>query len=244
MNEFLENNQDKINEKNEVYDKAIFLYKAALKTLKTKIEILNEQYELFYEYKPIEYVSVRIKSTESIKNKLKKKGFDLTYSNMFENINDIAGMRIVCNFKDDVYKIVEEIENFEDIRILKRKDFMKKPKVSGYMSYHIVVEIPVNFAKETIFIKTEIQIRTIGMDFWANLEHKLKYKNKTINKKQSKDLVKYAKLINNIDDNMLMIANQNLKEEETKIITAIPKIEIEAADEKNIFNKKKIKFDL
>lgn len=227
-----------------MYEKAIFLYKAALKTLKTKIEILNEQYELFYEYKPIEYITTRIKSPESIKNKLKKKGYDLTYSNMFENINDIAGMRIVCNFKDDVYKIVEEIENFEDIKILKKKDFMKKPKVSGYMSYHIVVEIPVNFAKETIFIKSEIQIRTIGMDFWANLEHKLKYKNKNISKKQSKDLVKYAKLINNIDDNMLMIANQNLKENDTKIITAVPRIEIEATNEKNILKTNKIKYDL
>lgn len=217
VSDIFQNNQDKINEKNNSYEMVMFIYKAALKLLKTKIEIVNEQYELFYEYKPIEYITTRIKSVESIKEKLKRKNYDVTYQNMFEAIHDIAGIRIVCNFKDDVYKMVEEIENFQDIKILNKKDFMKNPKESGYMSYHIIVEVPINLLKETIYVKAEIQLRTIGMDFWANLEHKLKYKNENITKKQSKELVKYAKIINNIDDNMLLIANQNMKQNQISI---------------------------
>lgn len=243
INNFFENNNDKINEKHDNYEKIMFIYKAALKILKTKVEILNEQYDLFYEYKPIEYITTRIKSEESIKAKLKRKKMDLTYQNMFEEINDIAGIRIVCNFKDDVYKIVEEIENFQDIRILKKKDYMKKPKTSGYMSYHIVVEVPINFVKETLYVKAEIQVRTIGMDFWANLEHKLKYKNDAITKKQSKELVKYAKLINNIDDNMLLIANQNAKQNQIAVASEVSNHK-KPIEKENIFKTDKFKFDL
>lgn len=220
----------------------MFLYESALKILKTKIEILNEQYEIFYEYKPIEYISTRIKSPDSIKEKLKRKKLELTYKNLFEEINDIAGIRVVSNFKSDVYKIVEEIENFDEIRILNKKDFMKKPKVSGYMSYHIIVEVPVNFMRETMYVKVEIQVRTIGMDFWANLEHKLKYKNGNINKNQSKELIKYAKIINNIDDNMLLIANQNASQNQISIDSKITNNE--KLQKEKIFKKDKFKYEL
>lgn len=221
----------------------MFLYDSAIKELKTKIEILNDEYKYFYEYEPIEYVTSRVKTAESIIEKLERKNYELTYANLFEKINDIAGIRIVCNFKDDVYKIAEAIESFQDLKILEKKDFMKKPKLSGYMSYHMVVEVPVSFAKGTIYVKAEIQIRTIGMDFWANLEHKLKYKNSKITKKQSKELVKYAKIINNIDDNMLLIANQNL-DKNKNIFEIIPE---ESSEIKQIAENKKIidsnKFD-
>ncbi len=219
------------------FKRIMFLYNAALKEIKTKIEILQEELNLFSNYEPIEYVATRLKKTESIVAKLKRKKCELTYENMFERVNDIAGIRIVCNFKSDVYKLVELIENFQDIRIVSKKDFMKKPKKSGYMSYHLIVEIPVNFSSGIMYVKVEVQIRTLGMDFWATLEHKLKYKNPNILKSESKNLIKYAKIINNIDDNMLTISNRIEKEKNENIM-------IEATENKEDLGEKKIFFKL
>lgn len=201
-------NSEKIDINDEKFEKFMFLYNSALREIKTKIEILQEEFKLFYDYEPIEYVSTRLKEPESIIEKLKRKKLAVTYENMFEQVNDIAGIRIVCNFKDDVYKIAQILENFQDIRIINKKDFLKKPKKSGYMSYHLILEVPVNLSSGQMNVKVEIQIRTLGMDFWASIEHKLKYKNLSIGKTESKKLVKYAKVINNIDDNMLMISNK------------------------------------
>lgn len=228
-------NKEIIDINDETFKKVMFLYNSALKEIKTKIEILQDELKLFSDYDPIEYISTRIKEPESIIEKLQRKNYNQTYENMFEKINDIAGIRIICNFKKDVYKIAEFIENFQDIRILNKKDFMKKPKKSGYMSYHIIAEVPVNFSSGIMFVKVEIQIRTLGMDFWASLEHKLKYKNSKISNGESKNLVKYARIINNIDDNMLTISNR-LEEENSKNIL------IEAASD-NQENVKKPKFN-
>ena len=202
----------------------MFLYTSALIEIKTKIEILQEELKLFSDYDPIEYISTRIKKPNSIIKKMERKKYDLTYENLFDKINDIAGIRIVCNFKSDVYKVAEIIENFQELRVLNKKDFMKKPKKSGYMSYHLIVEVPVNFSSGIMFVKVEIQIRTLGMDFFASLEHKLKYKNSNISKNESKNLIKYAKVINNIDDNMLIISNK---------MEAKRNIMLEAADNKD-----------
>lgn len=210
MENFL-NNKEKINTDDKNYERIMFLYDSALKSLKTKIDILIDEQMCFYNYKPIEYVVTRRKNTESIIKKLNKKKYELTYGNMIERINDIAGMRIVCNFKDDIYKIIEEIESFHDIRILNRKDYIKKPKKSGYMSYHMIVEVPVNFSKGIVYVKVEIQLRTMGMDFWAGLEHKINYKNTNQTKKQTKEFVKYSKIINNIDSKMCILMNENLE---------------------------------
>lgn len=228
-------NKEIIDINDETFKKVMFLYNSALKEIKTKIEILQDELKLFSDYEPIEYISTRIKEPESIIEKLQRKNYNLTYENMFEHINDIAGIRIICNFKKDVYKLAEFIESFQDIRILNKKDFMKKPKKSGYMSYHIIAEVPVNFSSGIMFVKVEIQIRTIGMDFWASLEHKLKYKNSKISSSESKNLIKYAKIINNIDENMLTISNR-LEEENKKSIL------IEAADNEQQ-NIKKTKFN-
>lgn len=231
-------NKEIININDENFKKVMFLYNSALKEIKTKIEILQEELKLFSDYEPIEYITTRIKKPDSILDKLRRKNYDLTYENMFNNLNDIAGIRIVCNFKKDVYKLVNIIEGFQDIRILNKKDFMKQPKKSGYMSYHLITEVPVNFSAGIMYVKVEIQIRTLGMDFWANLEHKLKYKNNSINKTESKNLIKYAKVINNIDDNMLTISNRLEKEKDTNLL-------IEAASEnKNNLNDKKFNFKL
>ena len=217
-------NQETIHIEDENFKKVMFLYTSALKEIKTKIEILQEELKLFSDYDPIEYISTRIKKPNSIIKKMERKKYDLTYENLFDKINDIAGIRIVCNFKSDVYKVAEIIENFQELRVLNKKDFMKKPKKSGYMSYHLIVEVPVNFSSGIMFIKVEIQIRTLGMDFFASLEHKLKYKNSNISKNESKNLIKYAKVINNIDDNMLIISNK---------MEAKRNIMLEAADNKD-----------
>lgn len=200
-------NDELIDVKSETFKKIMFLYNSALKQIKTKIEIIQDELKLFSEYEPIEYITTRIKKPENIIEKLKRKGCELTYQNLFDKINDIAGIRIVCNFKSDVYRIIQIIEDFQDIKIINKKDYMKKPKKTGYMSYHLIVEIPVHLSSRIMFVKAEIQIRTLGMDFWASLEHKLKYKNTNISQKETKNLIKYAKVINNIDDNMLTIAN-------------------------------------
>lgn len=230
-------NKELININDDNFQKIMFLYSSALKEIKTKMEILQDELRIFSNYEPIEYISTRVKKPETIIEKLKRKKCELTYQNMFEKINDIAGIRIVCNFKKDVYKLVEIIEDFQDIRILNRKDFMKRPKKSGYMSYHLITEVPVNFSTGIMFVKVEIQIRTLGMDFWATLEHKLKYKNAEISNTESKNLIKYAKIINNIDDNMLTISNRLEKEKNQNIL-------IETADTDKNLNNKKFNFKL
>lgn len=223
-----------INDQN--FEKMMFLYNSALKEIKTKIEILKDELRIFSEYEPIEYITTRIKKPETILEKLKRKNLALTYGNMFQEVNDIAGIRLVCNFKKDVYKLVEIIENFQDVRILNKKDYMKKPKKSGYMSYHLIIEVPVNFSSGIMYVKVEMQLRTLAMDFWASLEHKLKYKNSKITKTESNNLIKYAKVINNIDESMLTISNRLEEEEKQNIL-------IEAAESKDK-NKKKIFFKL
>ncbi|HIT71823.1 MAG TPA: GTP pyrophosphokinase family protein [Candidatus Scatovivens faecipullorum] len=230
-------NKELIDINDENFKKVMFLYSSALKEIKTKMEILQDELRIFSNYEPIEYITTRLKKPETIIEKLKRKNCELTYENMFEKINDIAGIRIVCNFKKDVYKLVEIIEDFQDIRILNRKDFMKKPKQSGYMSYHLITEVPVNFSSGIMFVKVEIQLRTLGMDFWASIEHKLKYKNPNIGKTESKNLIKYARVINNIDENMLMISNILDKEREQKIM-------IEASQNDDNIKNKKFNFKL
>lgn len=216
--------KEKINIKDKNFEKVMFLYRAALRELKTKIDILQEELKLFSDYEPVEYVITRLKKPESILDKLQRKNLDENYENMFEKIEDIAGLRIVCNFKSDVYKLVDIISGFQDVRILDKKDYMKNPKTSGYRSYHIILEVPVNFSSGIMYVKVELQIRTLAMDFWASLEHKLKYKNQRISKQDSKNLIKYAKIIDNIDENMLNISNRNKKEEKVNLI-------LEAAEE-------------
>lgn len=227
-------NKQFIDPKSDTFEKVVFLYDSAIKELKTKIEILQDEMKLFYGYEPIESISTRVKSPESILKKLNTKGYEPTYENLFEKINDVAGVRIVCNFKKDVYKIAETIENFQDIRVLNKKDYLKTPKKSGYRSYHLVVSVPVSFSEGTMYVKVEVQIRTIGMNFWASLEHKLKYKNDNISKGDSKSLEKYAKVINSIDDGMFTIYDKMADNNDF--------LYIEAADDEP--NLKKFKFKL
>ena len=146
----------------------MFLYSSALKSINTKIEILNNEFIQLYNYNPIEHITSRLKTPESIVKKLKNDGCEVTIENMVEHLNDIAGIRIICSFMSDIYPIADMIARQADITVLHVKDYIKYPKTNGYKSYHMVVTIPVYLSEGKRDTKVEIQIRTIAMDFWAS----------------------------------------------------------------------------
>ena len=154
----------------------MFLYDSALKEINTKIEILNNEFVHIYNYNPIEHIKSRLKTPDSIVKKLKRYGFEVTIDNMVEKLSDIAGIRIICSFTSDIYQIAEMITKQSDVTVLYVKDYIKNPKPNGYKSYHMVVTIPIYLTDGPVDTKVEIQIRTIDMDFWASLEHKIYYK--------------------------------------------------------------------
>ncbi len=154
----------------------LMLYDAALKEINTKLEILNNEFKLAHQYNPIEHITSRLKTPQSIAKKIRRHNKELTIDNIIKHINDVAGIRIICSFTSDIYRIAELISTLSDIRVLKTKDYIAKPKENGYKSYHMIVTIPVYLSNMTIDTKIEIQIRTIAMDFWASLEHKIYYK--------------------------------------------------------------------
>ena len=154
----------------------MFLYDSALKEINTKIEILNNELVHIYNYNPIEHIKSRLKTPDSIVKKLKRYGFEVTIDNMVEKLSDIAGIRIICSFTSDIYQIAEMITKQSDVTVLYVKDYIKNPKPNGYKSYHMVVTIPIYLTDGPVDTKVEIQIRTIAMDFWASLEHKIYYK--------------------------------------------------------------------
>ena len=154
----------------------MFLYDSALKEINTKIEILNNEFVHIYNYNPIEHIKSRLKTPDSIVKKLKRYGFEVTIDNMVEKLSDIAGIRIICSFTSDIYQIAEMITKQSDATVLYVKDYIKNPKPNGYKSYHMVVTIPIYLTDGPVDTKVEIQIRTIAMDFWASLEHKIYYK--------------------------------------------------------------------
>lgn len=203
------------------YKRLTLMYTAALKQLETKINIINDEFKTLHKYNPIEHVSSRIKSKQSINNKLKKKGLETTYENLVKTINDVAGIRIICSFIPDIYKLVEMLENMQDITVIKKKDYVSNPKDSGYSSYHLIVSVPVSLSIGTIGVKVEIQIRTMAMDFWASLEHKIRYKyEREIPKGIRKELKECAKMTQKLDRRMSHLG-RNLMEEEKQIIKEI-----------------------
>lgn len=200
--------KEPITVKDKTFEKLMFIYSIAIRELETKIGILQDESKIFYDYDLIDHVSSRIKKPESIMNKMEKRGYPFTYQEMIENINDIAGIRIICPLKKDVFSVKDLIKKIPGIHILKEKDYVTNPKESGYSSYHMILEVPVTLSQNMIYVKVELQIRTLAMDFWANLEHKIKYKPEgTVNKKVSKELVSYAKAIHKLDNKMMLLNN-------------------------------------
>lgn len=185
------------------WKEVMLIYNSALKQIETKLEILNDEFQHVHQYNPIEHIKARIKSSESIVKKLKKNGYESTIENMVNHVNDIAGVRVICSFTSDIYQIADMIENQKDINVISVKDYITYPKASGYKSYHMIVTVPVYLSDRIVDTKVEIQIRTVAMDFWASLEHKIHYKfegNAPAHIKS--ELVECAKMVSDLDARM------------------------------------------
>ena len=190
----------------------MMMYRCAIREVQTKLEVLDDEFSVEYNRNPISFIKTRIKKPVSIYNKLQKLGYDFTIENIQQQLNDVAGVRIVCAFIADIYTIADLITQQDDIKVIKIKDYIKNPKPNGYRSYHMIVEIPVFFAKGKTLMRVELQIRTNGMDFWATLEHQLRYK-KGIEEMPgfdeiSKELMHSAQVIIEADNEMQQIKDK------------------------------------
>ena len=154
----------------------MMMYSCAIKEIKTKLQVLNDELSIKRQRNPIEFIKTRVKQPDSIASKLRRKGYPVTVQSVFENLSDVAGVRVICAFIDDIYKVADMLTAQDDIELIKRKDYIKNPKMNGYRSLHLIIEVPVFFSDHKEQIRVEVQIRTIAMDFWASLEHQLKYK--------------------------------------------------------------------
>lgn len=195
----------------ESWREVTLIYNAALRQIETKMEILNDEFQHVHQYNPIEHIKARIKTPESIVKKLKRNGYESTIDNMVKYINDIAGIRIICSFTSDIYRIADMISDQRDIKVMAVKDYITYPKASGYKSYHMIVTVPVYLSDRTVDTKVEIQIRTVAMDFWASLEHKIHYKFEGDAPEQIKsELIECARMVSDLDARMLSLNEEIL----------------------------------
>jgi putative GTP pyrophosphokinase len=167
---------DFMQENTKPLDRMMAYYRCAIMEVETKFKVLNEQFSLEYDRNPIESIKTRVKSMESTIKKVRGRNIPLTLSAIEENITDIAGVRVVCSFPEDIYLLADCLLQQDDIRLIERKDYIKNPKPSGYRSLHLIVGVPIFLQNEKREMKVEVQLRTIAMDFWASLEHKVRYK--------------------------------------------------------------------
>ncbi|MCR5801124.1 MAG: GTP pyrophosphokinase family protein [Lachnospiraceae bacterium] len=194
------------NDSIETWQEVSLVYNAAMRQVRTKMEILNEEFQHVHQYNPIEHIKSRIKTPESIVKKLRRHGLDSTIENMVNYVNDIAGVRIICSFTSDIFVLADMIEHQQDIKVIGIKDYITYPKSSGYKSYHMIVTVPVYLSDRMVETKVEIQIRTVAMDFWASLEHKIHYKFEGDAPEHIKqELVDCAHLVSDLDEKMLQL---------------------------------------
>ena len=179
------------------------LYTAAIKEIRTKFEILDDEFKVKFDYNPIHHIESRLKSLKSILEKLQRKGFPVTVDSIRENLFDVAGIRIICNYVDDVYRVANMLIKQDDITLIKTKDYIANPKENGYRSLHLIVSVPIFLAEKVEPVVAEIQIRTIAMNLWASLEHEMKYKSDVeVNEDLKKRLKDNAESVAKIDEEM------------------------------------------
>ena len=208
----IDNTYKEIDYRNDEYKSVMEIYYAALIKTKNIIKDLQKELNKYAGYEIIHDVTSRIKSYDSIMNKMKKKKINFTYEELIENINDISGIRIICMSEGDIYKIVKILSSMQEINVIKEKDYIKNCKKSGYSAYHLIIEVPIYKEDKRVWVKVEIQIKTMAMDFWSCIEHKVKYKSlKEISKKDSKKLKVYAKIISKINRSMIKMYKNNYK---------------------------------
>ncbi len=200
------------NSQMDTWNTTMFLYKSALKEIGTRIDILNDEFLNIHKYNPIEHVKSRIKTPDSIVKKLKRDGYDVNIENMLKHVNDIAGIRIICSFTSDIYRIADMITGQSDINVITVKDYIKEPKENGYKSYHMIVSIPIFLSDKVVDVKVEIQIRTIAMDFWASLEHKIYYKFEGQAPDDIIDALKECSALVSILDERMLLLNNRIKD--------------------------------
>ena len=182
------------------YDSLIIPYQDAMANLMTRLDSLNNDYRRKYKNYPIHHMQERIKKKESIEEKLRRKGFEISVKGIEENLADVAGIRVICSFPDDIYATAKMLTDQDDIRVIQVKDYIINPKPNGYRSLHLILEVPIFLSNEKKNMKVEVQFRTIAMDFWASLEHKLKYKKNIENAEEiSKELQRCAEASSQLD---------------------------------------------
>ncbi|PKM64815.1 MAG: GTP pyrophosphokinase [Firmicutes bacterium HGW-Firmicutes-20] len=182
------------------------IYRAAIKEIKTKLEILDEEFQARYDHNPIHHMEYRLKAPQSIAEKMQKKGLEITAENIRKNLTDIAGVRVICNYLNDINRIANLLIRQDDITLVRKNDYISEPKKNGYRSLHLIVLVPIFLAERTESVPVEIQIRTIAMDFWASLEHQLKYKGHSDMSEGLRERLKYcAESITRLDEEMQMI---------------------------------------
>ena len=205
---------DWIKEKFEEFSRLMTYYRCAMMEIETKFNVLNEEYSLAHDRNPISSIKTRLKSFPSISEKLIRKGVDNSIESIEKNLNDIAGVRVICSFPDDVYELADALLKQDDIELIEKKDYIKNPKPNGYRSLHIIVGIPIFLAHEKRIMKVEIQLRTIAMDFWASLEHQLYYKKSTtFTEEMAKELLTCAELSAELDNKMDSLRKRVLSDE-------------------------------
>ena len=189
------------------FQQAMMRYTCAIREVKTKLEVLNDELSVKNQRNPIEMIKSRVKKPISIVEKLQRRNLPVTLESMMNNLDDVAGIRVICSFVDDIYAVANMLVSQDDITVIAIKDYIKNPKPNGYRSYHLIIEIPVFFSEEKKNLRVEVQIRTIAMDFWASLDHQLKYKKSFIddNGEISEELRKCANVIAETDQKMLAI---------------------------------------
>lgn len=191
------------------YSQLMMMYRGAIREIQTKLEVLNDEFSIRYKRNPISFIKTRIKSPESIFNKLQKKGLEISLESMVSNLHDIAGIRVICSFIDDIYDVAKMLTSQDDITVIMTKDYIQNPKENGYRSLHLILEVPVFFSDHKQLMQVEVQIRTIAMDFWASLEHQLKYKKDIDHTEEIQaDLKECADIISATDQKMQMIKYQ------------------------------------
>ena len=185
------------------------MYRGAIREVQTKLEVLNDEFSIRYQRNPISFIKSRIKSPESILKKLHTRGYDISLESIIENLHDVAGIRVICPFIDDIYEVAQMLTKQDDVTLIETKDYIQNPKENGYRSLHLILEIPVFFSDRKQPMKVEVQIRTIAMDFWASLDHQLRYKKDVEHAEQiSADLKDCADIISATDQRMQIIKYQ------------------------------------
>ncbi len=178
-------------------------YRCAIMEIETKLKVLNEEFSLKHDRNPINSIKTRLKSYSSIKEKLERGGFLATPEQIEKNLNDIAGVRVICSFLDDVYAVADALLKQDDITLIVKKDYIQNPKPNGYRSLHLIIEVPIFLQHEKHMVKVEIQLRTIAMDFWASLEHQMRYKkNFDFTPEMQEELLECATLSAALDERM------------------------------------------